>query len=171
MAFCGWLDATEGSKHRLPTEAEWEYACRAGTSTLFGRTGENPDDPARLLSYANLADQSLQRMAPQIGWVVRWDDGFPFTSPVGTFSNNDLELVDMLGNAWEWCQDKYDSEFYRKSPSRDPVNLAGNGARVFRGGGFDNWTGFLRCADRYSSHSPKLRTEWAGFRLVREIPQ
>jgi formylglycine-generating enzyme required for sulfatase activity len=73
----------------------------------------------------------------------------------------------MHGNAWEWCRDVYE-DGSGKSAVVDPVRLAGDGKHVFRGGGFDNWPGFLRSADRYSSHSPNIRTEWAGFRVVRE---
>ena len=61
----------------------------------------------------------------------------------------------------------YDDEWYGNLPDRDPLR-GGSGTHVFRGGGFDSWAGFVRAADRYSSHSPSLRTDWGGFRVVRE---
>ncbi len=164
-AFCRWLDKTEGGTHRLPTEAEWEYACRSGTTTLFS-TG---DDVASLQGAANLADLSPHGVDAALPWAVAWNDGFRFTAPVGRYRPNAWGLHDMHGNVWEWCQDTYDESFYRSASTRDP-QCTKKGSQVFRGGGFDNWPGFLRSADRYSSHSPTLRTEWAGFRVVREIP-
>jgi serine/threonine-protein kinase len=167
VAFCEWLSEKEQSTYRLPTEAEWEYACRAGTTTLY----HSGDDPATLQDVANIADRSLSRAAPGITWAITWDDAFPFTAPAGSFQPNALGLYDMHGNAWEWCADVYDREFYRTSPADDPLNRERDGDHVFRGGGFDNWAGFARSADRYSSHSPTLRTEWAGFRVVRAVEQ
>ena len=75
----------------------------------------------------------------------------------------------MHGNVWEWCQDVYDDAWYETSPVTDPHRRGSRRTHIFRGGGFDNWPGFLRSADRYSSHSDLLRTEWAGFRVVREV--
>ncbi len=161
VAFCKWLSKKDGRKHRLPTEAEWEYACRGGTSTLFS-TG---DDPTSLQGAANLADASLRKQFPHIDWAVEWNDGFAATSPVGNYAANAFGLHDMHGNVWEWCQDDYQPY----GTPDDTPELIDN--RVFRGGGFDNWPGFLRSSDRYSSHSPTIRTRWAGFRIVRELPK
>jgi formylglycine-generating enzyme required for sulfatase activity len=164
VEFCRWLSEKEGATYRLPTEAEWEYACRAGTTTLFS-TG---DDPNSLQDVANLADRALRNQQPSVTWAVDWEDGFAATARVGSFAPNAFGLHDMHGNAWEWCQDVYDDEWYETSPANDPIRR-GSDRHVFRGGGFDNWPGFLRSADRYSSHSGLLRTEWAGFRVVREV--
>ena len=110
-AFCRWLSAKAGATYRLPTEAEWEYACRAGTTTLFS-TG---DDPNSLQGAANLADASMRQAQTSISWVVGWDDGFANTAPVGSYQPNAFGLYDMHGNAWEWCEDVYDVEWYTSS--------------------------------------------------------
>ena len=165
VAFCRWLSDEQGTTYRLPTEAEWEYACRAGSKTLFS-TG---DDPNSLQGATNLADTTLRQEEPSIKWAVDWEDGFAATAPVGSFMPNAFGLYDMHGNVWEWCQDMYDDDWYETSPERDLHRRGSIGSHVFRGSGFDNWTGFLRSADRYSSHSDFLRTQWDGFRVVREV--
>lgn len=162
--FCRWLSEKEGVTYRLPTEAEWEYACRAGTTTLFW-TGDEIDSIRRV---ANVADATLRKQQPNVTWAVDWEDEFAATAAVGSFRPNAFGLQDIHGNASEWCQDVYDEEWYETSPATDPVRR-GSGRHVFRGGGFDNWAGFVRSADRYSSHSETLFTEWAGFRVVREL--
>ncbi len=173
MAYCNWLTRQTQVPHRLPTEAEWEYSCRAGTSTWFC----NGDRDQGLRLVANLADQSLTSRFPEIDWSCPWDDQHPFTAPVGRFSPNALGLYDMHGNVWEWCWDWYSSSYYSRGELTDPQGPEPETLRsrrryhVFRGGGWDNYPGFCRSADRYSSHSRTLRTNWAGLRVLREIPE
>jgi eukaryotic-like serine/threonine-protein kinase len=167
VAFCRWLSDKEGFPYRLPTEAEWEYACRAGTTTRYS----NGDADESLREVANLADASLRARFPTVEWAVPWNDGYAFTAPVGRFRPNAWGLYDMLGNACEWCQDWYDKDYYARSPPRDPAGPPQGKQRVFRGGSWDTYPGFCRCADRYSSHSLTLYTEWAGFRVVRALPE
>ncbi|MCI0744657.1 MAG: bifunctional serine/threonine-protein kinase/formylglycine-generating enzyme family protein [Verrucomicrobia subdivision 3 bacterium] len=163
--FCRWLSQQEGRTYRLPTEAEWEFACRAGTQTWF----QHGDRDEGLKVVANIADEALKSIHPDFTWARSWNDGFAFTAPVGQFGMNAFGLHDMHGNVWEWCLDFYDPKWYRRSAETDPVCRNRAAFHVFRGGGWDNYPGFCRSADRYSSHSQTLRTDWAGFRVVLEL--
>jgi formylglycine-generating enzyme required for sulfatase activity len=176
QAFCQWLSRKEGQTYRLPTEAEWEYACRAGTTTRFS----SGDAESSLRGVANIADQSLKRkwdysnlnkVAKSLvaEWFKRvsWDDGYPFTAPVGNFAANAFGLCDMHGNVWEWCQDCYDKDYYKNSPSRDPQGPATTGFRVVRGGSFYNVPQQCRAASR-DYHQMGYCANFVGFRVVRE---
>lgn len=108
-AFCNWLSKSEGRRYRLPTEAEWEYACRAGTTT---RTFAG-DAPESLQGHANVADASKKKgnpdAAPLATWdVATWDDKFPGSAPVGQFAPNAFGLHDMLGNVAELCAERWE---------------------------------------------------------------
>jgi formylglycine-generating enzyme required for sulfatase activity/serine/threonine protein kinase/WD40 repeat protein len=103
MQFCRWLGHEDGKTYDLPTEAEWEYACRAGTNKQY----VDSDDMSSLRGNANIADASLKAKCPEIGVSVPWDDGFPFTSPVSYFPPNAWGLYDMHGNVRQWCADRY----------------------------------------------------------------
>ena len=133
VAFCQWLAKKEGKKYRLPTEAEWEYACRAGTTTRF----YNGDDPRGVVLVGNVADASAKK---EFGWKETVDafDGYAFTAPVGQFKPNAFGLFDMHGNAFQWCSDYYSETYYAKSPVDDPQGPATGSARVARGGSWRN---------------------------------
>jgi formylglycine-generating enzyme len=132
QAFCRWLSRKEGVTYRLPTEAEWEYACRGGTTTQYW-TG---DDPETLSGAANVPDASYHAANPNLDYAtLRGDDGYVNTAPVGRFRRNSFGLYDMHGNVWEWCLDGYDPEFYRKSAKVDPVGPDSD-YHVIRGGCF-----------------------------------
>ena len=130
VRFCQWLSNQTGARCELPTEAEWEYACRAGTRSRFW-CGVMDED---LKGSANVADASLVEKYPTATWAVPWDNGYPFTSPGGMFKANPWGLYDMHGNVWEWCVDYYDANYGDNRPRKDPVNLHENSARVQRGG-------------------------------------
>ncbi len=161
VAFCDWLGKQERHQYRLPTEAEWEYACRAGTTTKYA----NGDDPELVTSVGNVADGTAKAKFP--GWTTTDSkDGFVFTAPVGHFPANKFGLHDMHGNAWEWCSDGYDSAYYAKSPTDDPPGIPGAPFRVNRGGGFSFTPGSARSADR-SWYAPGSRNDILGFRVAR----
>jgi formylglycine-generating enzyme required for sulfatase activity len=139
------LNQKEGtSRYRLPTEAEWEYAARAGTSSIwfFG------DDAGALSSYA-------------------WFDGNSgeTTHPVGQKQPNPWGLYDMHGNVWEWVQDWYGERYYSSSMSTDPKGPSTGSSRVRRGGSWGRSAKYCRSAYR-SSYSPDFHSDGVGFRLV-----
>src|SRR5262245_23911966 len=161
VAFCAWLSKKEGRTYRLPTEAEWEYACRGGTKTRF-HVGDREDD---LKAVANIADAALKTKWADATWAVGWDDGFAFTAPGGKFKANGFGLQDMHGNAREWCSDWYGEDYYGKSPRSDPPGPASGKERVARGGAWSTQPKFCRCAFR-DWHEPDYRSDCVGFRVV-----
>lgn len=170
VAFCEWLSAKEGKIYRLPTEAEWEYACRAGSVTRYSFG----DDPEQLFRFANAADSSrLSALYPKSpekkvrSLYLFGSDGFVWTAPVGKFLPNSFGLYDMHGNAWEWCSDWYDENYYGRSVTDDPQGPLTGTTRVLRGGGFYDAPFHLRCARR-NSDQPTSRDYGNSFRVVRE---
>ncbi|QDU98397.1 formylglycine-generating enzyme family protein [Lignipirellula cremea] len=118
MAFCAWLGKEENAVYRLPTEAEWEFACRAGTTSPYC----SGDDPDGMLAYGNAADAALYAQHPDDvtrqrskGLRPEEGDGHVYTSPVGSFKPNAWGLYDMHGNVWEWCSDKYSDRIYTET--------------------------------------------------------
>jgi eukaryotic-like serine/threonine-protein kinase len=150
-AFCDWLSRKEGQSYHLPTEAQWEYACRAGTTTLFS-TG---DDPSALVAVANLGGNP---------------DGFRFTAPVGSLQANGFGLFDMHGNVWEWCADWFAQEYYAGSPVVDPTGPLSGSHRVSRGQTWDGGGADVRSAHR-DLGEPVGRGASTGFRVARSIPE
>jgi formylglycine-generating enzyme required for sulfatase activity len=139
------LNQKEGhSLYRLPTEAEWEYAARAGsTSTYFFG-----DNKSQLGDYAWYGDNSGQE-----------------THPVGQKRPNAWGLYDMIGNVWEWNQDWFGETYYANSPSADPTGPSSGAARVFRGCSWFNVARACRSAYR-NWDEPAFRNEILGFRLA-----
>ncbi|MDD2544802.1 MAG: formylglycine-generating enzyme family protein [Burkholderiaceae bacterium] len=165
QALAAWLSATEGQRYRLPTEAEWEYACRAGTSTRY----PHGDDPAPLAQHANVFDQDAAPYWPR--WQAQaapGHDGHAFTAPVGSHAANAWGLHDMVGNAWEWVSDWYGEDSYAHAPRDDPQGPATGQVRVRRGGSWHTWPFYARCAFR-NWNTPQTRYTLVGLRLVREV--
>lgn len=190
VAFCQWLSHKEGAEYHLPTEAEWEYACRAGGTTRYWYG----DDPEELVTVANVTDDSAAgKLAAQQAVMAHFQDDpnmsinrisveafarfispritdtqniYIFTSPVGSFRPNEFGLYDMHGNAWQWCSDWYAEDYYGKSPIDDPTGPSSGTSRVLRGGSwFSGWIA-ARCANRVNNF-PVERWFDTGFRVAK----
>ena len=148
----------------MPTEAEWEWASRAGTIERWN-CGDLEDE---LQGSANIADASLKAKHATVDWAMKWDDGSPFTSAVGKSKANKFGLHDMQGNVWEWCSDWYDEKYYGKSPIKDPRGPATASFRVFRGGSWRIRPTNCRSANR-SKRWPSDRISDVGFRVARDL--
>ena len=158
--FCRWLSREEGNTYRLPTEAEWEYACRAGTTTRYS----HGNDSEGVAKVGNVADAAFEAQFPELKGVIKASDGYAYTSPAGKFLPNPFGLYDMHGNVWEWCADWYDAEYYAKSPMNNPAGPATGEERVYRGGGWFNCARGFRSASR-SGGVPDNRHLTLGFRV------
>jgi formylglycine-generating enzyme required for sulfatase activity len=159
-AFCAWLPQKAGATCQLPTEAHWEYACRAGTSTRY--SAGDPDTALR--GIANYADADTP-----VSWAdTDHDDGFKYTAPVGRYRANAWGLHDMHGNVSEWCADWYDGNYYGNSPTPDPGGPAEGRYRVLRGGSWK--TSPLHCdAATRGGLAPALPFTHVGFRVVLSV--
>ena len=167
VAFCNWLSEKEGKKYRLPTEAEWEYAARAGTTTRYWPS----NDPEELVKYANTADADFFEKFPNYypkNKTLAGHDGFALPAPVGSYPPNAFALCDIHGNVWEWTNDWYGEDYYSKSPVDDPQGPGPEPAspkKVRRGGAWHSAPLFTRIAFRnyntLDSRYPNL-----GFRVV-----
>lgn len=160
VAFCEWMTRREKAVYRLPTEAEWEYCCRAGTTTPF----YSGDEPEALATVANVADATLKQKFKS--WTtIGARDGFAFTAPVGSFQPNGFGLYDMHGNVWEWCHDWYAKGYYAKSAENDPQGPLRGSVRVFRGGSWYDTAALCRSTFR-NWDVPSYRDYFLGFRVV-----
>lgn len=183
VAFCDWLSRKERQEYRLPTEAEWEYCCRAGSATRFPQGAELRN----LHRHGNVCDQAARsKWADPENVVITigdggifshaltevpypfhpGNDGFTFTAPVGRFPPNAWGLHDMIGNVAEWCADRYADDWYAASPARDPTGPTSGRDRVSRGSSHNSLPVHSRSAAR-SSGDPQYRSCGLGFRVVR----
>ncbi len=165
VAFCNWLSRQAGLEevydeetweadfskvgYRLPTEAEWEYAARAGGKEIKYPWGnEDPYHDGRYwMNYSGS------------------DDGYRYTSPVGSFPPNALGLYDMAGNVWEWCNDWYSGSYYAQSPVDNPTGPSSGSSKVLRGGSWFVGPWYCRTANR-NRDNPDFTGYIYGFRVV-----
>jgi formylglycine-generating enzyme required for sulfatase activity len=153
VAYCKKLSKQEAKTYRLPTEAEWEYACRAGTETRWSFGNDEKD----LGDYA---------------WHDKnaFDIGERYAHQVGLKKPNAFGLYDMHGNVYEWCHDYFGEDYYKQSPEINPTGpWTGHGSRVLRGG---SWNHFSTRNSRSANRNwvgVDDRDYYGGFRLVREL--
>ena len=165
-AYARWLARRKtGQAYRLPSESEWEYAARAGTTTAR-YWGEDAD---RACGYGNVHDHT-SKSENKLDWAHHdCRDGYAKTAPVGSFRANDFGLHDMLGNVWEWVEDCW-NDSYSGAPGDGRAWTTGEcSRRVLRGGSWDNRPGVLRAANRVRSGSGN-RYIFNGFRIARTLP-
>jgi formylglycine-generating enzyme required for sulfatase activity len=163
-AFARWLTEQNGGSFsfRLPTEAQWEYACRAG-STNAQFWDDNPADACQFANVYDLASKEINNFE----WEhFACNDGYPITSPVGSFMANAFGLYDMLGNVWEWCEDTYAEDGYTTHGKKNPIHTAQAPYRVNRGGSWSDISRSIRFAVR-ERLDPGFGNYYVGFRLVR----
>lgn len=160
VAFCQRFGERNNVPVRLPTEAEWEYACRGGTYTRYYWG----NDVSQACRYANIADRSAGRKHPGRR-MVDCDDGFAGTAPVGQFSPNAFGLYDMSGNVREWCGDWFGEHYYGSSPEANPSGPSSGLFRVFRGGSWEDLDSNNRSAHRNCDIPGGLHYIF-GFRVV-----
>jgi formylglycine-generating enzyme required for sulfatase activity len=160
-AFCAWLSKKESKIYRLPSEAEWEYACRAGTTTRYA-SGDNPET---LACVGNVPDAAFKVKFPAVKWVIKASDGYIYTAPVGRFKPNAFGLYDMHGNANQRCADGYATTYYAISPVDDPTGPDSRAGRVFRGGSWSYSPNRARSADRNWAPADE-RDNGTGFRVA-----
>jgi formylglycine-generating enzyme required for sulfatase activity len=151
--FCNVLASWIGRSARMPTEAEWEYACRAGSTTRY-YFGDDFGIPPMLGDYAWYAS-SKDAAGEEI-----WE-----TQAVGQLIPNDFGLYDMHGNVWEWCQDLHNDDYYAVSPDTDPLGPDTGSFRVMRGGGWPSFAPVCRSANR-GWFGPSSRADDVGLRVV-----
>ena len=158
-AYITWLNQETGRTFRLPTEAEWEYAARAGTTS------------ARY--WGNGIDQDACRNASVADTGHAWEDGFPcddnfeWVTPVGRFAPNPWGLYDMLGNLWEWTCSDYDADY--GGSEKTCASRKSDAARVMRGGAWNSGPSPVRSAYR-NRNFPESRYSFVGFRLAQDAP-
>jgi formylglycine-generating enzyme required for sulfatase activity len=163
QAYIKWLNGVTGRRYRLPSEAEQEYAIRAGSGTAYAWGA----DANGACAYANVADASAKGRFS--GWsTVSCDDEAVFTASVGRYRANDFGLHDTVGNVWEWAQDCYRDSYTGAPVDGGAVEARGCERRVLRGAAWDNTPAWLRSAVRVGVPPASLSFQF-GFRLAEDL--
>ena len=162
-AYVRWLSLRTGAPYRLPSESEFEYALRAGSTTKY----HFGDDQEELCRYGNVPDASMNALFP-FASTLECDDGHAWIASVGRFEPNAFGVHDMTGNVWEWLADCYEPS-YANAPTDGSALVADPcEARSLRGGSWTYHLNSLRSADR-SDDPPQWLFDTIGFRVARDL--
>ncbi len=156
-AYCEWLSKKTGKHYRLPTEAEWEKAARGDLEGKEYPWGNEAPDAGGIYRT---------NYGPSFNHFVWKKDGYENTAPVGSYHPNGYGIHDMAGNVWEWVQDRYSSDYYSKSPYKNPKGPAKGLRGIIRGGCFSSKSEHLRCAKRHAISTCNC-SFLIGFRIAR----
>ena len=163
--YAAWLSSRDGQRvYELPTEAQWEYACRAGTTTRYWWGSAEADAHKK----ANVWDGETKDVFGGLWDSFPGDDDYRAAASVGSFQPNHWGLYDTHGNVWEWCADWYERE-YTPEPVTDPVGPASGEFRCNRGGSWNYSPRLGRSADRSGDEPDAIRMD-TGFRLIVRVP-
>ncbi len=165
LAYVEWLNTKGGHSYYLPSEAEFEYANRAGSTTTFP-WGTNRAD---ICKHANVADENVKQRFPQVE-AHACNDGFEFSAPVGSFPPNVFGLYDTFGNVWEWVFDCWSFDHTLSDGTPAPVTSGEHCyKRMIKGTGYESVARYARSAARGRDDLPEFRNAVIGFRVAARL--
>jgi formylglycine-generating enzyme len=165
LAYVEWLNTKGGHTYYLPSEAEFEYANRAGSTTIFPWG----DDRAEICKYGNVADARVKQRHPHVD-AHACNDGFEFTAPVGSFPANEFGLYDTFGNVWEWVFDCWSFDHTSSDGTAAPVTTGEHCyKRMIKGTGYESVARYARSAARGRDDIPEFRNAVIGFRVAAKV--
>jgi formylglycine-generating enzyme required for sulfatase activity len=173
--FCKWLARRSGRAVRVPTEAQWELACRGRTTSVY-LWGNDPNGGEGWCNGADASRREMGKTCPAEAGrpLFAWNDGYAFTSPVGRFKPNENGLYDMLGNVWEWTSDWFDQGFEYSHQWRqvryDPAGPSSGSYKAVRGGSWQGGPQDCRSAAR-RPEPPAAKMNMVGFRVCADAPR